>query len=73
LGLGLIAALVIFLTNTQISGTELSDSVLLTKKFEAFFKKPSIPAYTAVNMIPLFGAIGLLIAVFLYIGVRSQV
>jgi uncharacterized protein len=61
--LGSIAALVIFLANTQVSGTDLSDSVLLTKKFEDFLKIPSISAYTAVNMIPLFGAIGLLIAV----------
>jgi uncharacterized protein len=63
LGLGSIAALVIFLINTQLPGTELSNSVLLTKKFEAFLKIPSLPAYTAVNMNSLFGAIGLLITV----------
>jgi uncharacterized protein len=63
LGLGSIAAMVIFLTNTQISGTELSNSVLLTKKFEAFMKIPSIQAYAAVNMPSLFGTIGLWITV----------
>lgn len=65
LALGSTAALVIFLQNTQMSAVELSNSVLLTKKFESFLRIPSISAFIAVNMIPLFGAIGLLIAITL--------
>lgn len=61
--LGSIAALVIFLINDRISSIELSDSILLTKKFEAFLKIPSTSAYAVANMPSLFGAIGLLIAV----------
>lgn len=63
LGLGSIAAVMVFAIDTQIPGTELSNSVLLTKKFEAFMKIPSLSAYAAVNMPSLFGAIGLLITV----------
>jgi uncharacterized protein len=61
--LGSIAALAIFLTNASISGTDLANSAILIEKFEAFLKIPSIPAYTAVNMIPLFAAIGLFITI----------
>ena len=61
--LGSIVALVIFLINTQISSTELSDSALLNKKFEAFLKTPSVLTYIAINMPSLFGAIGLFITV----------
>ena len=61
--LGSIAALIIFILNDRASSIDLSDSVLLTKKFEAFLKIPSTSAYAVANMPSLFGAIGLLITV----------
>lgn len=63
IGLGSIALMVIFIRTTQISGAELSNSVLMDEKLMSFLEIPSISAYAGVNMPSLFGAIGLLIAV----------
>jgi uncharacterized protein len=56
-------AIIIAVSNTNISGAEFSNSALLNKKFASFLKIPSLGAYVAVNMPSLFGVIGLLIAI----------
>lgn len=61
--MGSIAMVIIFVVSNRVSSTELLNSAVLEKNFEAFLKIPSVSAYVAVNMPSLFGAIGLLITV----------